>query len=213
MIHPHPEVSGYVLAGGRSSRMGSDKSLLQLAGKPLIQRAVETLSKVCSNVHILSSRSELAAFGPLVADLHPGCGPLGGIEAALLQTPTPWSLFLAVDMPFVPASLLQTWTQQIVSLKNARISLFTIDGKPQPTLCLVHRELAPFLQQAIERKEFKLFPTLEAMARDLAVELGAPLDEVLVVHPVENQIWFANLNTPEEFAIAKQTFLNQQNLV
>jgi molybdopterin-guanine dinucleotide biosynthesis protein A len=207
----HQQVSGYVLAGGRSARMGTDKALLELAGKPLVQRAVETLSQICNNVHILSSRPELAAFGPLVADLHPGCGPLGGIEAALLHTSTAWSLFLAVDMPFVPSSFLNIWTEEIVALKNARLSLFTLDGKPQPALCLIHRELAPFFQQAIDRKDFKLFPTFEGMARAIAIKLGAPFDEVMVVRPVENETWFANLNTPEEFAVAEQNFLDSQN--
>jgi molybdopterin-guanine dinucleotide biosynthesis protein A len=206
------QIGGYVLAGGRSSRMGRDKALLELAGKPLIQRAVETLKQVCADVHILSSRPELAAFAPLVADLHPGCGPLSGVEAALLHAPCSWSLLLAVDMPFVPAAFLQAWVPEVMAAKSARVALFTVEGVPQPALCLLHREILPFAQQAIERGEFKLFPVLEGAARHLAVRLGVALNEVMVSRPADDATWFANLNTPEEFAAAEerwQTFVTR----
>ncbi|XWK49511.1 NTP transferase domain-containing protein [Tunturiibacter empetritectus] len=79
MACPVPEeVGGYVLAGGKSSRMGRDKALLELAGKPLVRHAVTKLRRVCMDVRILSGNPELAAYAPIVADLHPGCGPMGG---------------------------------------------------------------------------------------------------------------------------------------
>jgi molybdopterin-guanine dinucleotide biosynthesis protein A len=197
------QVSGYVLAGGRSSRMGRDKALLELAGKPLIQRAVETLSQVCGEVHILSNRPELGAFGPLVEDVHPGCGPLGGLEAALLHTSVAWSLLLAVDMPFVPVDLLRAWVGDVIAMDSARVALFTVEGRPQPALCLVHREVLPLAQQALARGEFKLFPALEGAAQVLGAQLGATWDRVMVNRLVEDASWFANLNTPEEFAAAE----------
>src|ERR1039457_2185492 len=93
MTTPLP-ISGYVLAGGRSSRMGTDKALLQLAGKPLIAHAVAKLRRICADVHILGSKPALAAFAPLVPDLHPNCGPVGGMEAALAHSTQDWSLIL-----------------------------------------------------------------------------------------------------------------------
>ncbi len=103
------DVGGYVLAGGRSSRMGRDKALLELGGKPLALHAVTKLQRVCSDVHILSGNMELAAYAPLVQDLHPGCGPIGGIEAALAHSYDEWNLFLPVDMPFFPSAFLSAW--------------------------------------------------------------------------------------------------------
>ena len=79
------QVGGYVLAGGKSSRMGTDKALVELAGRPLIARAVEKLRQICAEVHILSSNPELEVHAPLIGDLHEDCGPIGGIEAALAQ--------------------------------------------------------------------------------------------------------------------------------
>jgi len=62
------EVGGYILAGGKSSRMGRDKALLELAGKPLVQHAVKKLRRVCMDVRILSNSGELGAYAPIVAD-------------------------------------------------------------------------------------------------------------------------------------------------
>src|SRR2546430_81781 len=87
-------IAGFVLAGGRSSRMGQDKALLRLAGEPLIHHAVRKARRVTTEVAILSSRAELADFAPLVPDLGESCGPLTGMHAGLLSTRAPWSLIM-----------------------------------------------------------------------------------------------------------------------
>lgn len=219
------DVSGYVLAGGKSSRMGQDKALLELAGKPLVLRAVEKLRQVCAEVSILGNRDELEAYAPLVRDLHEGCGPLGGIEAALAHSPRVWNLFMAVDMPFLPVGFLDAWVRGVVEKEHARVALFTVDGRPQPALCMVHKEVAPFVVEAMSRGEFKLFPVLRSAAEELARGLGVSLNETLLNIPwnedaaafdggwsgwvpTEAQrkvlhLWFANLNTPEEFGAAE----------
>lgn len=217
------DVSGYVLAGGKSSRMGQDKALLELAGKPLVLRAVEKLRQVCTEVSILGNREELKAYGPLVRDLHEGCGPLGGIEAALAHSTKVWNLFMAVDMPFLPVGFLDAWVRSVIERQHARVALFSVDGRPQPALCLVHGEVAPFVNGAVLRGEFKLFPVFMEAANAVAVLQGAKLDEVALNLPWNGEtanfggegwtpgegqrgashLWFANLNTPEEFAEAE----------
>jgi molybdopterin-guanine dinucleotide biosynthesis protein A len=219
------DVSGYVLAGGKSSRMGQDKALLELAGKPLVLRAVEKLRQVCAEVSILGNREDLSAYAPLVRDLHEGCGPLGGIEAALAHSTRAWNLLMAVDMPFLPVGFLDAWVRSVMEREGARVALFTVEGRPQPALCLVHREIAPFVSAAIERGEFKLFPVFVEAAKELAARRGVELDETLLNFPWdgdlsvsdrglkgwtptevqerERHLWFANLNTPEDFAAAE----------
>jgi molybdopterin-guanine dinucleotide biosynthesis protein A len=203
--------------------MGRNKALLELAGKPLILRAVEKLRLVCDEVSILGNRKELEVYAPLVRDLHEGCGPLGGIEAALAHSTKPWNLFMAVDMPFLPVGFLNSWVRSVVEKERARVALFTVDGRPQPALCLVHEEVAPFVNGAVMRGEFKLFPVLMEAANAVAVLQGARLDEVFLNLPWNGEtadfggerwtpgegqrgathLWFANLNTPEEFAAAE----------
>jgi molybdenum cofactor guanylyltransferase len=231
---PH-EVGGYVLAGGKSSRMGRDKALMELAGKPLIRHAVKKLRRVCMDVRILTNNEEFHAFAPIVRDIHPGCGPMSGMEAGLRHSVFEWNLFMAVDMPFVPSAFLFWWLGQRLSAKRTevigppRVRMFEDGGKPQPGLCLMHQDVAPFLTVALEHGEYKLMPVLKAAGQALAerdgflpgsgffclplVEFG-PSERGMSNHEAwmgttEAQqrafpFWFTNLNTPEEFAEAER---------
>jgi molybdopterin-guanine dinucleotide biosynthesis protein A len=232
-----PVLGGYVLAGGKSSRMGRDKARLELAGKPLVLHAVTKLQRFCENVHILSANRELALYAPLINDLHPGCGPIGGIEAALKHSPYEWNLLMPVDMPFFPSAFLSAWVSPNMVLSEARgtrVALFTVSGTPQPLFSLLHRDVAEFVSEAVSRGEYKVFPVLEKAGRELAQRQRLPLDHVFVnlqwgaessvsvayggrpesdieawqtlteAQQRAKQLWFANLNTPEEFAEAER---------
>jgi molybdopterin-guanine dinucleotide biosynthesis protein A len=226
-----PDLNGYVLAGGKSSRMGQHKALLDLAGKPLALRAVQKLQCVSTEVCILGNLQELERYAPLVRDLHEGCGPLGGMEAAFVhsskdRSSADWNLFMAVDMPFLPMGLLEGWVRTVIGQKDARLAMFVVDGRPQPALCLLHRDVAPYVSDAVGRGEFKLLRVLEAAAKDLAWQQQTGLEAVfpnfvleegvflsrggswIGWKPTEKQwairpLWFANLNTPEDFAAAQ----------
>jgi molybdenum cofactor guanylyltransferase len=82
-------VNAFVLAGGRSTRMGRDKALLELEGHPLIDHALAKLRALGFSPRIAGSRPDLASFAPFVPDNYPQQGPLGGIEAALAATANP----------------------------------------------------------------------------------------------------------------------------
>jgi molybdopterin-guanine dinucleotide biosynthesis protein A len=227
------EIGGYVLAGGESSRMGRDKALLELAGKPLLCHAVKKLRRVCMDVRVLSSKAELASFAPLVPDLHPGCGPMGGMEAALAHSIFDWNLFLAVDMPFLPSAFVDAWARHWLREsrhrdRGARVRMFLAGGRPQPGFCLLHRDVKPFLTASLERGEYKLLPSLAEAGRELAARggfaPGAGLWKVPMTgfratrgkgqgeswwattgaQQAAQHRWFANLNTLEEFADAER---------
>ena len=204
MQSPLP-VSGFVLAGGRSSRMGQDKALLELAGEPLVGHALSKLRGLCEDVAILSNNPALAAFGPVVPDLHPDCGPMSGIEAALLSTKHDWSLILPVDVPFVPIAFLREWmgrTLQHAVLSRTRVALFVVDGVAQPTLLMIHRDLGPYLTEALRQGRFKLYPELKAAAASLFSRSGHAMAETVIEPDVRSRSYFANLNTPEDVAEA-----------
>ncbi len=229
---PGREVGGYVLAGGRSSRMGREKALLALGGKPLIEQAVTKLRRVCGEVAILSSNPALAEYAPLVPDVRPGCGPLGGMEAGLLHTGCAWNLFLPVDVPFLPAALLRAWVASLPETEamGARVYLVKVDGVAQPTVALIHRDVRPYLTGSLERGQYKLLPALERAAAELGrrdpgvlgirwwnvsssaefhttttgLSRAAEDSESLTkVQRRASKFWFANLNTPEEFSEAE----------
>ena len=224
--------------------MGRDKAFLELAGKPLVLHAVVKLRRVCMEVSVLGNDPALDAYAPLVTDLHPDCGPMGGMEVALLHSRYDWNLFLPVDVPFVPTIYLSLWVGQTLPEESgrhqklhegfempgthARVMMFTVDGVPQPTVALVHREVRPFLTEALERGEYKLFPVLEKACREISVRKGLlpgvgmwkiPYWSGLTSRPGRtggdwwyttdaqerhSGSWFANLNTPEEFAEAEK---------
>jgi molybdopterin-guanine dinucleotide biosynthesis protein A len=198
--------------------MGRDKCLLPLAGKPLIERAVAKLRRICAEVHILSSNAALAAYAPLVPDIHPDCGPIGGIEAALAHSHHDWNLILPVDVPFLPTAILQDWAADITApAESIRVAMFTVDGRAQPAVCLLHKQIAPSIAAAVALGEFKLLPVLEASAEVLALQNDRPLDQFLSIRPIVfdqhsgitpaqravEPLWFANLNTPQDFARAE----------
>lgn len=221
-----PRVGGYVLAGGRSSRMGRDKALLMLAGKPLVERAVTKLKRVCAKVSVLSGNPELAVYGPLVADNFVGSGPLGGIEAALLDSEFAWNLILPVDMPFLPTRLLDDWIYSALQepVGDVRISMLSVDAQAYPTLLLIHREVAPYLRADLMGGRYKVLASLEAAALAIAAERGVKPERVFWRAQYDDPVspkwrnadeawkkgtrgyfdWFANLNTPEEFAEAEK---------
>jgi molybdopterin-guanine dinucleotide biosynthesis protein A len=227
------DVGGYVLAGGKSSRMGRDKALLELSGKPLALRAVTKLRGVCADVHIVSARPELEVFAPLVRDLQEGCGPMGGLEAALAHSPHEWNLFMPVDVPFLPAAFLELWLRMALARGSMgmRVGMFTVNGLPQPLFSVLHKEVAPFVREAMRSGHYKVFPVLESAAKDLAVRQGMVLEAVFLNTPWEREadsfvgavededelrrrltevqlesrnLWFENLNTAAEFAEAEK---------
>lgn len=102
------DVTGIILAGGRSSRFGSNKALADFGGVPLIERVLETLRILFEkNIIITNSPDEYRFLGlPLHEDIIKGLGPLGGIYSALSAMPTPWGFVTACDMPFIKPDLI-----------------------------------------------------------------------------------------------------------
>ena len=223
-------IGGYVLAGGRSTRMGRDKALLELGGRSFVQHAVRKLQCLADEVFILSNRPEFATLAPLVPDLRESSGPLSGIEAALAHTSREWILVLPVYMPFLPRILLERWVHRTIEHPFARVALFKVEGVLQPALCLLHREVAPFVTKAAGEGRFKLYPVMDEATTALAVQLEVGADKVLLHQLWDDEaaneflssqrsgekpmifsdtqlaakdLWFANLNTPEEFAKAR----------
>ena len=225
-----PQIGGYVLAGGKSSRMGTSKALLQLGGRALVERAVSKLARLCPDVKILGSDPLLARYASLVPDVHMDCGPLGGIEAALLDSRHDWNLILPVDVPFLPAWYLADWRWTALHREplTARICMLATDETLHPALLLIHRDVLPYLTTALERKQYRLLSALEKAAIDLSAQAGVRDTEILLelqwddFHPVRAKgdqpdwasptpaqqayagNWFANLNTPEDFAEAEK---------
>jgi molybdopterin-guanine dinucleotide biosynthesis protein A len=173
-----PKIKPYILAGGKSSRMGRDKAMLELEGKTLLARAVETLRSVKElqlpdgsvEVTICGEREELEGADRAIVDRYPSCGPLGGIEAALndlaTRENTDWAFFIPVDMPLLSGALigqlLTLWIRESLKLEGVRACLVKIHGTPQPLVSLVHRSVLRPVREALDLGRYKVVPVLQS---------------------------------------------------
>ncbi|HEV3041087.1 MAG TPA: molybdenum cofactor guanylyltransferase [Candidatus Angelobacter sp.] len=191
----HSEVTGFVLAGGRSSRMGSNKAFLEFGGRLLIEHTKSILESVCGQVFILGQRNLYGGFGPCYEDIYPDCGPLSGIHAALSNTPTEFSLITAVDTPFIKAEFLDYIVDCAVK-SSAMVTAPSVAGQVQP-LCTVFRSgFLHIAESALKSGRFKVEPLFP---REQTLILGeAELDRFALATEM-----FENLNTPEDLARAR----------
>ena len=190
-----PEVAAFILAGGKSTRMGVDKAFVPFDCRTLLARALELARGLASDVRIVGDVGKFEKFGPVVEDIFPNCGPLGGIHAALRASARDLNLILAVDVPFVPVRFLSYMMAQAVHCSSASAVVPRAAGGWQP-LCAVYRrsfaEGAETALRAGHNKIDRLFDLLEirVIDEDEMVRAGFSLDI------------FRNLNTPEELEVA-----------
>ena len=207
-------VHGFVLAGGKSSRMGRDKALLEFRGRPMVEIAVEKLRAFCAVASIAGNREDLSGFAPVVPEERVDCGPAAGIEAGLRACTQPWAMFIPVDVPLAPAELLRRWAAAVLANPECAISYLVAGGSEQPTFCLLRTECLRAVSEAVEdgeRRVRNLFWVVESVGRgrmlwvcdaeDLA---GALLDNEYPNLQIAN--WFKNVNTPDEHLFAEAGF-------
>src|SRR5690349_13170490 len=102
MIQAAAGCQGYVLLGGRSSRMGQDKALLAFEDRPLAARVADLVQQACGSVTLVGSREKYGGLGyPVMDDIFPNQGPLGGIHTALSRSRARWNLIAGCDMPYL----------------------------------------------------------------------------------------------------------------
>ena len=203
------EAAGFVLAGGQSSRMGRDKALTELAGQPLVARALGILREAGLPGAIAGARSALAAFAPVVEDAAIGQGPLGGVCAAMASTQARHMVFLSVDMPLLPASLV-AYLLRHAQITNAAVTVSSVNGFVQTFPAVVNRDTLPALETSLQSGRGGCFAAFRAAAGKLGqrfsilpVELLAQPGHVAHATGLPAALWFLNVNGPVELARAE----------
>ena len=193
-------ITGVVLAGGLSSRLGRDKAQVELAGKTLLQRALEPLQAVCLQVLVVTSAEGLAsqvvaATGVrLIPDLEPGRGPLGGLYSGLHAAEGTQVLLVGCDMPFLKPALLEVVIKAAVGRQAA---VPRLDGVPQT----LHAVYSPGCLPAIE----KLMTAGSPGLRDLLSMVDVRYLESEEITPLDPQLLsFFNANTRTELEQARR---------
>src|SRR5947209_5970692 len=191
------EIEGFILVGGASSRMGTDKALLELGGRTFVERIHAALSSVTTKVSLVGAKERFAQWPvalPIVPDVHVKWGALGGLHAALAACRAEWAAVVACDLPFVTGELFV----RLASLRQNFDAIVPVqpDGRQQP-LCALYRSA-----------------TCRRLAEELIAE-GARRPRALLERVRTRMVafdelsaacgssdFFINVNTPEDHANA-----------
>ena len=185
----HPDVTALVLAGGRGQRMGgTDKGLIELSGKPMIEHILERLEPQCDHIIINANRNvdRYAVYGhPVLRDsLGDYQGPLAGFSTGLKHAKTPFIVTLPCDAPDLPADLVE----RMLTVMNERQADITVahDGeRMQPVYALIKTALHENLDQFLA-------------SGDRKIDRWYALNNTVTVDFSDVRDIFRNINTPEQ---------------
>ncbi len=174
--------------------MGTDKAVLRLGDRTLLERAIAKAHEISDSVMVVGARDLYAPFGAeVVEDEFAQCGPLAGIHAALGVSRSELNVVLSVDTPFVTAEFLDYLLQRAQKAADALAMVPDAGGGVQGACAVYRRPFRAVAEQQLKRGRYKLTETLALVRVEYVEEAemrAAGFDPAI----------FANLNTPEEFA-------------
>ena len=184
--------AGYVLVGGKSSRLGIDKALLEFEGAPLVTRVANVVRAAAGRVTIVGESKKYGHLGlRVIPDPVEDFGPLAGLLAALEDSESPWNLVTACDMPYLDARFLSFLFEEAEAARADILLPVDSEGNPEP-LCAVYSLAArSTIRRRVEQGIHKITQAFQ----------GLRVDE-LVPHRYarfnpDGRI-FINLNTQED---------------
>lgn len=192
-------ITGFIIAGGKSSRMGTEKALLTVNGKTLIDHAIAQARIICADILIAGPKETFSPYGRIVTDVYRDCGPLGGIHASLGRSETTLNLMIAVDTPFVSKGFLVHLAE--TARKNSALVTLPRTKQGLQPLCAIYRDdFLPVAEKALKEGRLKL-DALFHPATTCVIDLE---------HDDMRQRGFTaalfdNLNTREDYERVKQT--------
>lgn len=194
-LNPRSEIvsdlTAFILAGGKSTRMGSDKALLPWREGTLLSHALKLAAVVTPDTRIVGDGKKFGSFGLVIEDIYRDRGPLGGIHAALSGSKAGLNLMLAVDLPLIEPRFLQFMVAQAQN-SDAVVTLPRADGGLQP-LCGIYRleftQPAELALRAGRNKIDAVFANMKTRVIENEELLRAGFSAAM----------FRNLNTPEEW--------------
>ncbi|MCE7992874.1 MAG: molybdenum cofactor guanylyltransferase [Roseivirga sp.] len=186
--------TGIILAGGKSLRMGEDKGLVRLNNKPLISYAIDALRPLVSELLIVANGPGYEPFGyPVIPDLIPESGPLGGTVTGLTDSNSEWNLVLSCDTPFVSTKLFE---HLLSNVNNYQAVLPRHKGELEPLTGLYNKNCLKQLEEFIADRQLKMRWAVQQLN----------LKEVIIDSQnsfYEDQL-FQNINTREALLSAEK---------
>ncbi|MBU1011711.1 MAG: molybdenum cofactor guanylyltransferase [Bacteroidetes bacterium] len=185
-------ITGIVLAGGKSRRMGNEKGLIELNSKPLIQYAIDALEPICETI-LISTNSHFYDFLPYqkITDEFPNSGPMGGIYSCLKASKTDQNLVLSCDMPFIKSQLLA----DLIENSDGFDIVVPWHGEQQfePICAFYRKNVEPTFRIFILQKNYKIPDAFDRL-KTKKFEINTNL------HYYSTDLFF-NVNSQEEFFV------------
>jgi molybdenum cofactor guanylyltransferase len=186
MAGPGLAQAGFVLAGGRSSRMGRDKALLPLNGSTLLDQVARSVLLAAGSVTLIGSPEKYGSLGyTVIPDRVPECGPLGGVYTALSATTAEWNLIVACDMPDVTTGFLKGLLRAAKTCGADCLVPETASGL-DPLCAVYHRRCEPLAASAITHNILKMHDFISRLHT--------------AKWPVSDPALLENVNTPEQWS-------------
>jgi molybdopterin-guanine dinucleotide biosynthesis protein A len=186
MANTHKTITGIILAGGKSTRMGFDKGMAELNGKPMVGWVIAALQGVCNHIIIISNTANYEQLGyPVYADLYKNTGPLGGIFSGLTYTSTEYNLVVACDMPFINTDIFNLLLKYA---SNHSIVVPSVNSRFEPLCAFYHKHTRHKMEELLLQKIWKM----QEVIREFTYK------EIKVEDLLPDPHMFANINTPSE---------------
>ena len=189
--HPIHNITGVILAGGRSSRFGSNKALAMVDGKPLIQHAADLMSRLFAECLLVTNTPEEYTFLslPMTHDRYRESGPLAGIQAALVQINTPRAFVVACDMPNLSEELIR----YICNINEQQFDVIIpwLEKGQEPLFGIYHKRSLSVIDTCLQQKDCQI---IRALA-DLQVRRVSE-QEILPI--IDDLTCFKNINQPTD---------------
>ena len=152
-------VGAIILAGGKSSRMGADKGLLLLNGKPMVAHVMDTIKQITDDIIIISNNAAYEVFGvPVYEDLIKDAGPLAGIYTGLMNSKHDKNIVVSCDVPFVSEKLLH---YLIHSCKNYDVTIPVKNNKTHQVIGIYDKKCMPIFKNELDNNQRKMKVALE----------------------------------------------------
>lgn len=208
----------FVVAGGLSTRMGQDKALISLAGKPLIQHAIDIFRHAGLDPRIAGARSDFSSFAPILRDDPSGSGkgPLSGICTALASGTAELAVFLPVDLPLLPPRLV-AYLLRHADITQSAVTLLSASSFVQTFPVVIRREALPLLHASLHSDDRNCLKAFREASRILSkpftvlpVELLLQSGQIPHSDDFPPAVWFLNLNSSRELNRAETLLAGKQ---
>ncbi|MEK7236868.1 MAG: molybdenum cofactor guanylyltransferase [Nitrospirota bacterium] len=191
------DVTGVLLAGGKSRRMGEDKRYLVVGEQTLLERGLAVLRSIFQEVLVVIAQDSppLDVEARVVRDLVPDCGSLGGLYTGLTQATTPYIFVVACDMPFLDPAVIAQFTSR---RDTADIVMAKLAARLHPMHALYSKQCLPVVEQMIRARQLKIQEMVSQSSLHVRYVTEADLR---ILDPSGRS--FQNVNTPEDLEVAR----------